>query len=154
MQVVFDSTDPERIAAFLAATYGAPVKMSAGRAGYRFRHTRLGLGPLYVNTIDHTATTEYHADPFPALIVVRAHRGVRTDLDERPGSASRTTWTVPTPHPHHTPWPTCAASGWNAPTSSCARATWGDGTTVTAVAARWGFLHPGHFAAVYQQTYG
>ncbi|WP_230466474.1 helix-turn-helix domain-containing protein [[Actinomadura] parvosata] len=302
---MFDSTDPERTAAFLAATYGAPVKMSAGRAGYRFRHTRLGQGPLYFNTIDHTATTEYHADPFPALIVVRVHRGVRTDLDldERLGPGDISLHAHPG-RPYHTrlasirhtavlippqavaevarnrpddplpplrfsslrPIGPAAARGWlqaadyvaaslsadpetmarpllagaatrllaahllatfptawlsephhqdrvDATQTTLARAmafidanadlditaldiaraahvtvravqlafrrhvrttpmaylrrvrleraheqlcaaTWGDGTTVTAVAARWGFFHPGHFAAVYQQTYG
>ncbi|GII03081.1 AraC family transcriptional regulator [Planobispora takensis] len=30
----------------------------------------------------------------------------------------------------------------------------GDGTTVTGVAARWGFFHPGDFAAAYRQVYG
>ncbi|GKQ35311.1 hypothetical protein ALMP_18560 [Streptomyces sp. A012304] len=29
-----------------------------------------------------------------------------------------------------------------------------DGTTVTEVAARWGFLHPGRFAALYRRAYG
>ncbi|WP_018503596.1 helix-turn-helix transcriptional regulator [Parafrankia discariae] len=30
----------------------------------------------------------------------------------------------------------------------------GDGTTVAAVAARWGFPHPHRFAAVYHQAFG
>ncbi|MCK2218346.1 helix-turn-helix transcriptional regulator [Actinomadura sp. ATCC 31491] len=81
MSTVFDTTDPERAMALLAAAYGAPVRFSGGGEGYRFRHTRLAQGPLSFDTIDHTATTEYRAEPFPALIVVRVHRGVRTDLD-------------------------------------------------------------------------
>jgi len=28
------------------------------------------------------------------------------------------------------------------------------GDTVAAIAARWGFAHPGRFAAAYQQQYG
>ncbi|MFC9283954.1 helix-turn-helix domain-containing protein [Streptomyces collinus] len=29
-----------------------------------------------------------------------------------------------------------------------------DGTTVTGIAARWGFHHAGRFAAEYRETYG
>ncbi|WP_421106244.1 helix-turn-helix transcriptional regulator [Streptomyces sp. NEAU-S77] len=30
----------------------------------------------------------------------------------------------------------------------------GGGATVTEIAARWGFWHPGRFAALYRETYG
>jgi AraC-like DNA-binding protein len=33
-------------------------------------------------------------------------------------------------------------------------ATPGDGTTITQVAARWGFVNPSRFTAIYQRTYG
>ncbi|GIH91077.1 helix-turn-helix domain-containing protein [Planobispora siamensis] len=103
LRIEFDSADPECTAAFLAAAYGAPVKISETRENYRFRHTRLGPGPFYLNTIDHTATTEYRADPFPMLIVVQVHRGLRTalDLDDRLGPGGFAVHAQPG-RPYHT----------------------------------------------------
>jgi AraC-like DNA-binding protein len=84
---VFDSTDPEHTEAFLTAAYGTPVKIRGDREDYRFRHVLFGPGPFYLNAVDHTATTEIRTAPYPALAVIRMHRGIRTrlDLDQRFG---------------------------------------------------------------------
>jgi AraC-like DNA-binding protein len=79
--VMIDTTDPARAEAHLAAAYGGAMKASAGSAGYRFRHVRLGPGPFHIDTLEDTKTTRYNAGPLSDLTVMRVHRGVRTDLD-------------------------------------------------------------------------
>lgn len=79
-QVVLDTTDPECAEAHLASVYGGAMKASRGSSDYRFRHVRLGAGPFHLDTIEDALTSQYHAEPLPALTVVRIHRGIRTDL--------------------------------------------------------------------------
>ena len=50
-------------------------------------------------------------------------------------------------------WPTSGSSGSSAPTPSSAPRTL-RGTTVAAVAHRWGFTHVSRFAQAYRRTYG
>jgi AraC-like DNA-binding protein len=91
---VFDSSDPERTEAFVAAAFGNAMTISRVQDDdYRFQFAPLGAGPLHFNRIDHTATDDLRAEALPAdLAVVRIHRGVRTniDLDDRlgPGGVS------------------------------------------------------------------
>jgi AraC-like DNA-binding protein len=93
----FGTTDRERAETHLAAAYGVNLKIRDHHGAYRFRHVRAGPGPFYLDTVDHTATTEYLCSPFAGLTAVRIHRGVRTDvgLDERigPGDLSVNTHT-------------------------------------------------------------
>jgi AraC-like DNA-binding protein len=80
-RIVFDSTDPECTEAFLSAAYSTSVKISGDRENYWFRHVLVRSGSFYVNTMDHTGTTEIRAEPYPALAVVRMRRGIRTRID-------------------------------------------------------------------------
>jgi AraC-like DNA-binding protein len=80
-RVVFDTTDPEHSMAYLTAAYGTAIKLIGHGDQYRFRHARLGSGPIYIDTIYDTLTSEYSVDPNPALIVVGMQRGVRANLD-------------------------------------------------------------------------
>lgn len=79
-RVLLDTTDPERAEVYLTALFGGLMTASASGADYRFRHVRLGTGPVCVDTIEDTETTQYHADPLPVLNVIRIHRGTRTVL--------------------------------------------------------------------------
>ncbi len=79
--VVFESTDPARTEAFLAAAFGTTTKISGDHHNFWYQLSRLGSGPLQLNAVDHVATTEFRADPLPdALAVVRMRRGARTNL--------------------------------------------------------------------------
>lgn len=79
-RAVFDSADAGRTEAFLTAAYGIRVKINSSRDHHRFRQVRLGSGPFYVNSIHHNATTDVRAEPFPALAVIRMHRGIGANL--------------------------------------------------------------------------
>lgn len=83
----FSTTDSECAQAYLADTYGTPVWFSGVSGTHKFRHVRTGPGPFYLDTFDHTATTECRAEPTSFLACVQVRRGVRTDVrfDERFG---------------------------------------------------------------------
>jgi AraC-like DNA-binding protein len=80
LEAVFESTDPEVTAAYLTAAVST-TKARGDPDNYRFRHVRFGSGPLYIDTVHQTGTTEYHADPLAGLAVVRIRRGIRTNLE-------------------------------------------------------------------------
>jgi hypothetical protein len=178
------------------------MKASAGSAGYRFRHVRLGPGPFHIDTLEDTKTTRYHAGPLSALTVMRICRAVRTALNTgdrfgpgdlaihaQPGEPSDTRLANVLLRIVYVPLQAAADVARNSPDDDLGplrfttvrpshpaatrsthtaylrrvrlehahrqlqAATPGDGTTVTAVTARWGYASPSRFAVLYRQTY-
>lgn len=101
--VVFQTTDPGRTEAFLAAAFGINTKINGDRENYRFWLARLCSGPLQFSTVDHQATSDLLVDPLPTdIAIVRVQRGVRADLnsDRRLGPGDLSVYAQPGEQSH------------------------------------------------------
>jgi AraC-like DNA-binding protein len=68
---VFETTDEDRAAEYLTRAYGTRFRLTSGRNGYLYRHTRLVADRFSIDTSVVNRHTEYLIDSAPVLFVIR-----------------------------------------------------------------------------------
>ena len=72
LRTQFATTDPDVARELMSAAYvDAKLHFSGSREGLRLEHVRYDLGPVRLDSVHHTLTTDYVAGPFGCLQIVR-----------------------------------------------------------------------------------